>query len=61
MRRMISLRAALVATLVGGVALMVPFEATVTRVLGMALLFTFVIIGLLLVAEPGFLTRDEER
>jgi flagellar biosynthesis protein FliQ len=57
--RMISLPA-LIATFVGGVALMIPFEATVTRILGMTLLFAFVIIGVLLIAEPGFLARDEE-
>jgi flagellar biosynthesis protein FliQ len=57
--RMISLPV-LIATFVGGVALMIPFEATVTRILGMTLLFAFAIIGVFLIAEPGFLTRDEE-
>ena len=46
--------------LVIGLALMIPFEATVTRILGMTLLFAFIIIGLLLIAEPEFLAGDEE-
>lgn len=56
----ISPRAALIVTFVGGVGLMIPFESTVTRVLGMTLLFAFAIIGVFLIAAPGFLTRDEE-
>ena len=35
-----------------GVALMVPFEATVTRILGMACLVAFVVVGLFLIAAP---------
>jgi hypothetical protein len=58
--RAISLRAMLIATFIGGVALMIPFEATVTRILGMSLLIAFVIIGVLLIAEPEFLAGDEE-
>jgi hypothetical protein len=58
--RMLSMRALLIATFIGGVALMIPFEATVTRILGMTLLFAFIIIGLLLIAEPEFLAGDEE-
>jgi hypothetical protein len=43
-----------------GVGLMIPFEATLTRVLGMAFLFAFIVGGLFLIAEPGFLADDEE-
>lgn len=60
MSGMLSMRALLIATFIGGVALMIPFEATVTRILGMTLLFAFIIIGLLLIAEPEFLAGDEE-
>jgi hypothetical protein len=44
--------------LVAGLALMLPFEATITRILGVSLLFAFIVGGLFLVAEPRFLERD---
>lgn len=43
-----------------GVGLMIPFEATLTRVLGMAFLFAFIVGGLFLIAEPSFLSGDED-
>jgi hypothetical protein len=46
--------------LVLGLGLMIPFEATVTRMLGMALLFAFIVGGLFLIADPRFLTQDRE-
>lgn len=49
-----------VALFVAGVALMVPFEATITRVLGVAALLGFVICGVFLIADPRTLARDEE-
>jgi len=36
-----------------GVVLMVPFEATITRILGLACLVGFVVVGLLLVTSKG--------
>jgi hypothetical protein len=42
-------------SLVAGLALMLPFEATVTRVLGVACLLAFVVCGTFLIATPGFL------
>jgi hypothetical protein len=43
-----------------GVGLMVPFEATITRVLGVAFLAAFIVGGVFLIAEPSFLSDDEE-
>jgi hypothetical protein len=54
------LQAALIVTFVGGVGLMIPFEATLTRIAGMALLIGFVIIGVFAIAAPEFLAGDEE-
>jgi hypothetical protein len=59
-RRAPSLSSFVVGSLVGGLALMVPFEATITRVLGVGLLFAFIAGGVFLVAEPRFLARDRE-
>jgi hypothetical protein len=50
-----SLRILTPLTLVAGLALMLPFEATVTRVLGVACLLAFVVCGTFLIAAPGFL------
>jgi hypothetical protein len=52
--------ALLVTSFVLGVGLMVPFEATVTRVLGVSFLLAFIVGGAFLIAEPGFLSADEE-
>lgn len=49
-----------VACLLAGLALMLPFEATATRVLGVAALFAFIVLALLAIAEPGFLEGDAE-
>jgi len=48
---------------VAGMGLMILFEATVTRVLGMAALITFMVCGLFLVASPAMLEpeRDEDK
>ena len=43
-----------------GVGLMIPFEATITRVFGVAFLVAFIVGGVFLIAEPGFLADDEE-
>jgi hypothetical protein len=47
-------------SLVGGLALMIPFEATLTRIAGVLLLFGFIVGGLFLIAEPRFLGRDRQ-
>lgn len=49
-----------VSAFVLGVGLMIPFEATITRVLGMGFLLVFIVGGAFLIAEPGFLSADEE-
>lgn len=49
-----------VSAFVLGVGLMIPFEATITRLLGMGFLLVFIVGGAFLIAEPGFLSADEE-
>jgi hypothetical protein len=43
-----------------GVALMIPFEATITRVLGVAALFGAIVAGVFAIATPGLLSEDED-
>jgi hypothetical protein len=50
----------LVALLVAGCGLMLPFELWLTRLAGMACLFAFIVLGVFLIAEPGFLGDDDE-
>jgi hypothetical protein len=47
------------ALLVVGVGLMVPFESTITRILGVAALIAFVVVGVFVIATPPFLERDD--
>jgi hypothetical protein len=49
-----------VAAFVIGVGLMVPFEATITRILGMTFLLAFIVGGVFMIAEPRFLSADED-
>jgi hypothetical protein len=51
---------AMLTCLVAGLVLMIGFEATVTRVLGVLSLFAFVVIGVFVIAEPEFLGREED-
>jgi hypothetical protein len=46
--------------LVVGVGLMIPFEATVTRVFGVAALLAFVACGVFAIATPEYLARDDD-
>ena len=46
--------------LVVGLALMLVFESAITRVLGVLALFAFIVIGVFLIADPAFLTEEEE-
>ncbi len=50
---------AAVAAFVAGVALMIPFEATITRILGVLCLFAFVVLGVFAIAQPERLAQDE--
>jgi hypothetical protein len=42
-----------------GVALMIPFEYTVTRILGVALLFAAIVAGVFAIAQPEWLSDDD--
>jgi hypothetical protein len=44
--------------LIAGLALMIPSDATITRIPGVLLLFAFIVGALFLIAEPRFLERD---
>ena len=46
--------------LAAGVLLMVPFEATVTRILGVAALLAFVLCGVFAIATHEYLGRDDD-
>jgi hypothetical protein len=48
-------------SLVAGLVLMIVFDATVTRVLGVTLLFASMVGALFSIAEPDFLERDDEK
>jgi hypothetical protein len=41
-----------IAALIAGAALMLPFEATATRILGVLALFAFIVIGVFAIANP---------
>jgi hypothetical protein len=43
-----------------GIALMIPFEYTVTRVLGVAALFGAIVAGVFAIARPEWLEMDED-
>ena len=43
-----------------GVVLMVGFESTITRVLGLLCLFGFIVGGVFLIADPDLLGKGEE-
>jgi hypothetical protein len=47
--------------LVAGLALMLPFDYTVTRVLGVTSMFAFIVVGVFAIATPAFLEGDEGR
>lgn len=47
-------------SLLAGIALMLPFDSTATRVLGVACLLAFVVGGLFLIADPSFLAAEDE-
>ena len=60
MTRRPPLLAVCVACFVIGAADMIAFEAPLARIVGVALLFGFIVSGVFLVADPAFLGRDEE-
>ena len=54
------LRAVLLALIAVGLVLMVVFESLIPRVLGLLCLFTFIVSGVFLIADPVFLGQDED-
>jgi hypothetical protein len=59
-RRPPPLLAICVGCFVLGSAVMLAFEAPIARIVGVSLLFGFIVSGVFLVADPEFLGRDEE-
>jgi len=43
-----------------GLVLMLGFEHVLTRILGVLALFTFIVTGVFLIADPAWLGSDEE-
>jgi hypothetical protein len=43
-----------------GAGVMIAFDAPLARIVGVALLFAFIVSGVFLVADPEFLARDED-
>jgi energy-converting hydrogenase Eha subunit C len=58
--RRLPLFAVTVACFVLGSAVMLASEAPLARIVGVALLFGFIVSGIFLVADPALLDRDEE-
>jgi uncharacterized membrane protein YkgB len=52
--------AAMFACLACGLVLMIGFDAAVTRLLGVLLLFAFIVTGVFLIADPEFLDREDD-
>jgi hypothetical protein len=46
-------------SLVLGVALMVPFESTLTRIAGVLALFAFIVSGVVAIADPQSIDSDD--
>ena len=59
-RKIKRLKAITLVLLLGGTAIMVPWEYTLTLLTGCVMLLTGIGFGLYAVAEPGFLTGDAE-
>jgi hypothetical protein len=51
---------ALLALLALGLGLMLPFRETLTLAAGLACLVAFIVLGVFVIAEPGFLAGDDE-
>jgi hypothetical protein len=50
----------MLASLLLGLPLMLLFENTITRVLGVLLCFTFIVSGVFVIANPADLGREQE-
>jgi hypothetical protein len=49
----------MIGSFVVGVLLMVLFHEPITRIVGVTALFTFIVSGVFLIADPAFLDREE--
>lgn len=54
------LTAAAITAFVLGVALMIPFEATITRIVGVVFCFAFIVLGVFAIANPERLAESAE-
>jgi uncharacterized membrane protein YkgB len=52
--------ALLLGSLAVGLVLMIGFEHVLTRIVGVLALFTFIVTGVFLIADPAFLERDDD-
>ncbi len=43
-----------------GLVLMIGFDVMLTRIVGVLALFTFIITGVFLIADPAFLEREDD-
>jgi hypothetical protein len=50
----------MLACLVAGLGLMLPFESAVTLTLGVLALFAFIVIGVFLIADPAYLAVEDD-
>ena len=60
MRRRPPLVTAALAAFVLGVGLLVPFDAAITLLAGVVLLFAFVVLGVFAIASPEYLARGPD-
>lgn len=54
------MRFLMLGSFVVGVLLMVLFDEPITRILGVTALFTFIVSGVFLIADPAFLDREDD-
>jgi predicted membrane protein len=47
------------AALVVTVVMMIPFEETITRIVGVVAMFAFIVSGVFLIASPSYIERED--
>jgi hypothetical protein len=52
--------ALMLGSLAAGLVLMIGFDVWFTRLFGVLALFTFIVTGVFLIADPAFLEREED-
>ena len=55
-----ALGAVMLAALVIGLVLMLGFEGTITRIVGVSAMFAFIVSGVFLIADPSFLEPEDD-